>query len=218
MDTANDFRILMAEHCVSELRNIAGNLKNVKKSAILNDINAKVMEIKYSYGEIDDLKPYLSSLKNLTAKLLDLLGGSNWIKKLRNMKYDDYKIAKIRFCLNILYNLDSRLKLPNDPAYAVDIRVGEVESVAKHPQAEKLKICNVNVGKIITVITNLENVKEGMKLPVALLPPVKLMGVVSEGMFLSDENKKENVGEIPELSEDELNNVRKEVLANLKLR
>ncbi len=218
MDTANDSRIIMAEHCVSELRNIAGNLKNIKKSGILNEINAKVMEIKYSYSEMEDLKPYLSSLKKLTAKLLELLGGMDWAKKLRDMKYDDYKIAKIRFCLNILYNLDSRLNLPNDPAYGVDIRVGEIVSMAKHPHAEKLKICNVNVGRVITVITNLEGVKEGMKLAVALLPPVKLMGVVSEGMFLSDKNKEQDVGEIPELSEDELNNARKEVLKNLRLR
>ena len=43
----------------------------------------------------------------------------------------------------------------------IDIRVGEVMSVTKHPKADSLMICNVNLGKrAITVVTNDLNVKE----------------------------------------------------------
>ncbi len=216
MDTSKDARILVAEKCVQNLQNLIGNLKNVKKSGILKELSAKVMELKYSFGEIDALLPIIEELKHLTEKLFVDIGGKNWSDEVKNMRFDEEKIAKIRFCLNILYNLDSRIKLPNDPAYAVDIRVGEIGSVMKHPNAERLKICNVNVGKIITVVTNLQNVKEGMKLPIALLPPAKLRGVVSEGMFLSDKEKSQKVGDMPNLTEDELNNARKEILAYLR--
>ena len=216
MDTSNDSRVLVAEKCVQNLHNLTGNLKNVKKSGILKDLSAKIMELKYSFGEIEDILPIIGEIKRMTEKLFTDIGGSNWVNELRNMRFDEEKISRIRFCLNILYNLDSRMKLPPDPAYAVDIRVGKVESVMKHPNAEKLKLCNVNVGKVITVITNLQTVKEGMKLPVALLPPAKLRGIVSEGMFLSDKEKMQKIGEIPELSEEELNNARKEILAYLR--
>ena len=216
MDTSKDARIIVAEKCVQNLQNLIGNLKNVKKSDVLKDLSAKVMELKYSFGEIKDILPIIEEIRRLTEKLFLNLGKENWINELKNMRFDEEKIAKIKFCLNILYNLDSRIKLPSDPAYAVDIRVGEVESVMKHPNAEKLKICNVNVGKIITVVTNLQAVKEGMKLPIALLPPVKLRDVVSEGMFLSDREKSQKIGELPDLSEEELNNARKEILSYLR--
>ena len=216
MDTSKDARILVAEKCVWDLQNLIGNLKNIKKLGIIKDLSAKVMELKYSFGEIEDIFPIVESIKQMTEKLFTDIGGKNWVKTLKNMKFDKEKIAKIRFCLNILYNLDSRMRLPPDPAYAVDIRVGKIESTMKHPNAERLKICNVNVGKVITVITNLEHIREGMKLPVALLPPTKLRGAVSEGMFLSDKEKTVKIGELPELSKEELNNVRKEILAYLR--
>ncbi len=216
MDTSKDARVLIAEKCVQNLQNLIGNLKNVKKSDVLKDLSAKVMELKYSFGEIKDILPIIEEIRRLTEKLFLNIGKENWVNELKNMRFDEEKISRIRFCLNILYNLDSRIKLPPDPAYGVDIRVGKIESVMKHPNAEKLKICNVNVGKVITVVTNLQTVKEGMKLPVALLPPVKLRDVVSEGMFLSDREKSQKIGELPDLLEEELNNARKEILSYLR--
>lgn len=58
-------------------------------------------------------------------------------------------------------------------------------SVTKHPQNDKLLICNVNLGKrAITVLTNDLNVKENNKVGVSLLPPQSFSDIVSEGMFL----------------------------------
>jgi predicted RNA-binding protein with EMAP domain len=216
MDTANDPRILMAERCVRDMEKYIGNLRDVKKSGILKELEAKVLELKYSYGELSDMADFLRSIRALCVKILDLLGGEDWSKNLRRMKFSEISISHIRFCLNILYNLEARLRLPPNPEYAVDIRVGEIESVMKHPRAVKLRICNVNVGKVITVVTNIENVKEGEKLAVALLPPVEFFGTVSEGMFLSHAQKYGEPGEIPELTDDERNNARKEVLKYLR--
>ena len=216
MDTANNSKILMAEKCAKNMEKYLGNMREIKRDNVIKEIDAKVMELKYSYGELDDLKPYLNEMKKLCEKIVSVLGGDKWVQRLREVKLSNLTIAHVKFCLNILYNLESRLRLPDDPAYSVDIRIGEIESVMKHPNADKLRICNVNVGRVITVVTNIENVKEGEKLAVALLPPAEFFGVVSEGMFVSHSIKEGKPGELPELSEEEINNIRKEVLGYLR--
>ncbi len=216
MDTANSPKILMAEKCVGEMEKYLSNHREIKRSGILKEIASKIMEIKYSYAEVEDLKEYLEDLRRMCLSLLNLLGGNSWAVKLREMKYSRLAISSIKFCLNILYNLESRLRLPDDPEFAVDIRIGEIESVMKHPNADNLRICNVNVGKVITVVTNIPDVKEGEKLPVALLPPAEFFGEISEGMFLSHAVKDGNPGEMPVLTEEERKNARKEVLAYLR--
>ena len=58
-------------------------------------------------------------------------------------------------------------------------------SVMKHPNADSLMLCNVNLGyRAITVITNDLNVKEGNRVGVSLLPPQTFMDITSEGMYL----------------------------------
>ncbi|MBO5291598.1 MAG: phenylalanine--tRNA ligase subunit beta [Lachnospiraceae bacterium] len=88
------------------------------------------------------------------------------------------------------------------------IVVGQVEKIEKHPDADKLIVCQVNVGnETIQIVTGAPNVKEGDKVPVVLdggkvagghdggpLPEEgikikagKLRGVPSNGMMCSIE-------------------------------
>ena len=65
------------------------------------------------------------------------------------------------------------------------MKKGEILSVAKHPAALKLLICNLNLGeRAITLVTNDLTLKDGDKVAVALLPPENFLGITSEGMFL----------------------------------
>ena len=49
------------------------------------------------------------------------------------------------------------------------IVVGQIEKIEKHPDADKLIICQVNVGtEIVQIVTGAPNVKEGDKVPVVL--------------------------------------------------
>ena len=49
------------------------------------------------------------------------------------------------------------------------IVVGQIEKVERHPDADKLIICQVNVGnEVIQIVTGAPNVKEGDKVPVVL--------------------------------------------------
>ncbi len=88
------------------------------------------------------------------------------------------------------------------------IVVGQIEKIERHPDADKLIICQVNVGdKTIQIVTGAPNVKEGDKVPVVLdggkvagghdggplpedgirIKKGKLRGVESEGMMCSIE-------------------------------
>ena len=49
------------------------------------------------------------------------------------------------------------------------IVVGQIEKIERHPDADKLIICQVNVGsETIQIVTGAPNVKEGDKVPVVL--------------------------------------------------
>ncbi len=75
--------------------------------------------------------------------------------------------------------------------------IAQVISVEKHPEADRLHICQVNIGsdEILTIVCGATNVRPGMKVPAALVGAVlpnnvkisrgKLRGVVSNGMLCS---------------------------------
>ncbi len=49
------------------------------------------------------------------------------------------------------------------------IVVGQIEKIEKHPDADKLIVCQVNIGaEVIQIVTGAPNVKEGDKVPVVL--------------------------------------------------
>lgn len=75
--------------------------------------------------------------------------------------------------------------------------VGALLKVEPHPQATKLKICSVNVGREqpVTIVTGAANARAGLRVPVALIgarladgntiQPATLRGVESHGMLCS---------------------------------
>ncbi len=49
------------------------------------------------------------------------------------------------------------------------IVIGQIEKIEKHPDADKLIVCQVNIGtEVIQIVTGAPNVKEGDKIPVVL--------------------------------------------------
>ncbi len=83
------------------------------------------------------------------------------------------------------------------PAFT-KVVVGEVVSCEKHPDADKLNLCQVNVGKVdpVQIICGAKNVRTGLKVMAALvgaklpgdfkIKKAKLRGVESFGMICSD--------------------------------
>ena len=126
--------------------------------------------------------------------------------------------------MDTIIGLKDRLALGpiNDPIIGVDIRVGEVMSVTKHPRNDKLLICNVNLGKrAITVLTNDLTVKDDNKVGVSLLPPQSFSDIVSEGMFLGIDgvivkDVEGELGQMPKIPLEALNETRNLVENYLK--
>ncbi len=96
------------------------------------------------------------------------------------------------------------------------IVVGKIETIEKHPDADKLVVCQVDIGtEKLQIVTGAKNVKEGDKIPVVLdggcvldgTKPVKiktgkLRGVESQGMFCSVEELGSSTDMYPEAPED----------------
>jgi phenylalanyl-tRNA synthetase beta chain len=74
---------------------------------------------------------------------------------------------------------------PTGPAFA-GVVVGELLSVEPHPNADKLTVCKVNVGKeTLQVVCGAPNVRAGMKAPLAKIGTKEIRGVESQGMLSS---------------------------------
>lgn len=76
---------------------------------------------------------------------------------------------------------------------ALDLKVGRVTDVQAHPDADKLYVMKVDVGRPITIVSGLKDyytadeLKEKVLVIVTNLEPAKLRGVMSEGMLLAAE-------------------------------
>ena len=101
------------------------------------------------------------------------------------------------------------------------IVIGQIEKIEKHPDADKLIVCQVNVGSEVTqIVTGAPNVKVGDKIPVVLdggrvagghdgkmveggikIKKGKLRGVESNGMMCSIEELGSNTDMYPEAPE-----------------
>lgn len=79
-----------------------------------------------------------------------------------------------------------------------DVVVGKIVKIEKHPQADRLVVCQVDIGKgMVQIITAATNVFEGACVPVSLpgadlvngikIQKSKMRGVDSDGMFCSGE-------------------------------
>ena len=95
----------------------------------------------------------------------------------------------------------------------VNVLVGKIISVEKHPDADKLRVCKTDIGgKILQIITAATNVFDGAIVPVCVAPAElpngvkikagKLRGMDSEGMFCSIEELELTLHEVPYAPDD----------------
>ena len=114
-----------------------------------------------------------------------------WLKDYVDFDFDVKKLA------DGLSNSGSHVESIIIPSEGLDkIVVGRIEKIEKHPDADKLVICSVNVGEeVLQIVTGAPNVFEGAIVPVALhgstvaggqkIKKGKLRGVESNGMLCS---------------------------------
>ncbi len=118
----------------------------------------------------------------------------NWLKEFIDLEdYSPQQVAEI--LTNVGIEVDS-VRYAGESLEKVV--VGKIIEISKHPNADRLKICQVDVGDtVLQIVTGADNVFEGAFVPVALhgaklpvgvrIKKSKLRGVLSNGMLCSEE-------------------------------
>ncbi|WP_430233365.1 phenylalanine--tRNA ligase subunit beta [Nitrosomonas communis] len=117
----------------------------------------------------------------------------NWLRMLVNPPYSSNELAQVLTMAGLEVESVEAVAPPFD-----NVVVAEVISIQKHPDADRLNVCQVDTGttdnKLIQVVCGAPNVEVGVKVPCALigahLPDIvikqsKLRGVESFGMLCS---------------------------------
>jgi phenylalanyl-tRNA synthetase beta chain len=115
----------------------------------------------------------------------------SWLRALANPSMTTAELAH----LLTMSGLEVESCTPVAPPFT-GIVVGEVLTVAKHPNADKLSLCSVNVGQgePLQIVCGAPNVRAGMKVPLAMIgaslpgleiKTAKMRGVESQGMLCS---------------------------------
>ena len=195
MDTAKDARVLVLEDALRRLNEVVMNrklkthLNYSKLNEILKTAGSLLYEVKYSYL---DSKPLagLEATKNLVGAIVQL---SEMIDtSVRSQSYspasqsEKISFAEVMYSIRIVTGFPHRLsEYDEDPGNAVDILAVEISKTTPVQGSNNLTECRCSDGsRIWTVVTNIKDLKPPTKLPVAILPPADMMGVVSEAMFL----------------------------------
>ncbi|MBU4548003.1 MAG: tRNA-binding protein, partial [Euryarchaeota archaeon] len=200
-DTSQDYRLQVAEKSIElflrtiEGRNFKGHWNKKMARDTAHEMARELKYLSYSYMEPEAIakSPQIVALEEQAHFIIKYMGGEKWKVKFLDQATRAEKekleenIAKVSFFFNTILGLKKRIMLGKikDPIIGIDIKVGEIMSVSKHPQADNLIICNVNLGdKSITVVTNDMEVQESNRVAVSMLPPSTFMGITSDGMFL----------------------------------
>ncbi len=115
----------------------------------------------------------------------------NWIKE-----YVKINLTAFEFAKKISLHGPSVDRIHELKADFEKVIIGQIKEISKHPSADKLQVCKVDVvGKDnLNIVCGAPNIKEGQKVPVVLvggrvgemeIKPVKIRGVDSEGMMCS---------------------------------
>lgn len=200
-DTSKDYRLKVAEKSIEDFirvvegANLRGSWNKKQVRLIAKNMNPDIQTLYYSYVSPEELAktPQMDKLLASIDDIIENLGGKDYARKFTSelnreeREKIDLPLSKMKFFFNTICGLPERLALGevDDPVMGVDIKVGELVSVSKHPKTDTLMVCNVNIGsRALTVITNDLTVRDNDHIAVALLPPTAFMGIVSEGMFL----------------------------------
>ncbi len=134
--------------------------------------------------------------------------GYRWLKELVNVDMEPQVLADKMTMAGIAVETVENLAQGFDR-----VVVGEIAAMVKHPNADKLWVCQVNAGsESQQIVTGAQNIKTGDKVPVALdganlpngvsIKPAKLRGISSNGMLCSITELNLNLEDWPEESRE----------------
>jgi predicted RNA-binding protein with EMAP domain len=196
MDTANDFRILLAEKGLKELERLVNVVKVQRRKEIIKRVRELTNElqiVKYSYLSCDELLNF-DSFQKIVKTAKDLREQLKQAERDFNWKQADYWLEYLTY----LPELMKRGEITK--AYeAIRFFSGVITN---RQSINGLWFCNVDCGFKMNVVTNAEKFKPNDYVVIAYLPPREFKGYVSEGMFVDAKLEKKG-----ELSLDEIKSI-----------
>lgn len=120
----------------------------------------------------------------------------DWLKELVNIPSN---ITQEELASKLTLHTVEIEDIKNEGSRFNNIVVGEIISIKKHPNADRLQITEVNIGEdeVLTIICGALNIKEGQKVPTALIGAVlpnnleikeaKVRGETSRGMLCAED-------------------------------
>jgi len=189
MDTANDFRILLAEKSIEELLRVSQSLQIPGRKRFIEELkstSSEIQNVKYCYLSVDELFEFDSFLKIVeTARSLkDMLPDSK-----------DYNTALADYWLEYIAHLPELMKRGEIERIGEAIRYFAGEIISRS-ELDGLWLCIFDYGDRLEVVTNSEEYKQGKKAVVAYLPPRRFGKVVSRGMFVLQHDRIAKKGEL----------------------
>jgi predicted RNA-binding protein with EMAP domain len=195
LDTAKDARVILLEDAIRRLNEIVGNRKlkfhieYSKLVEILQQAGSLFYEVKYSYitsEQVADLETLTKIVENFSRfrQLLDNAIKSSGYKPATTK--DSLTLAEAYYSFRIIEDVQRKLRTyDEEPGRAVDILAVEISQAQPIPDSKNLTECRCTDGtRIWKILTNIPNIKVGTKHACAVLPPVEMMNIVSEAMFL----------------------------------
>ena len=176
MDTLNDLRIQWLERLFKKIARYCKSGVIKDKSKICNQIEGKIKELMYSYADEQGVLEYTNSILDRLRELEDAPTSSEEARQ-----WLSYMISELE-------DFPRKLKINvSEPFQIFRYKFVEIVSVSKHPELSNLRITKVrdSEGREYTVITNIQEVKEGQKAAIVFLPPREFGGVWSEAMFVA---------------------------------
>lgn len=225
MDTAKDSRLLVLEDALRRLHEMVGNRRlklhvdYSKLGTIIQQIGSLIYEVKYSYlpapqvAELEATKKIVEGVASFKSILQEAIKTSGYKTSTIN---EALCLADVFYAFRVVEGIVQKLQnFDDEPAYAVDMLVVEISQVQAVPNSRNLTECRCSDGsRIWKIVTNIQGVKPGIKLACAILPPVEMMGVVSEAMFLGSDALPEDmpVGLLKTPTQSVLDHARAQVL------
>ena len=136
--------------------------------------------------------------------------------------YVETGVTPKQFC-DAMTMSGSKVECYNEEAdYISNVVVGKILKIEKHPDADKLQICQIDIGREepIQIVTAAQNVYEGMLVPAALdnstlaggikIKKGKLRGVPSNGMMCSVAELGVTVHDFPYAIEDGIMDIKED--------
>ena len=124
----------------------------------------------------------------------------NWLKKFIEINESSIELESI--LTEVGLEVDEVISIEPDKNFLDKLVVGEIISIKKHPDADRLNITEVSIGdKILSIVCGAKNIENGQKVVVARsgtkiknieknifeIKKTKIRGAESDGMICADD-------------------------------